>query len=425
MKNLRNCFLMFLFFITYTPWALSQRSFVQGDSELAEGLIRSFNAFCPTNGSWTLNALGEVQKIQSVLESLRDDPNCVDAAKIVTTYADNLNHALGRINGSVLERNILSKQKQQAEIILLLEGLDNESEKRSLESAFLQNQLNISSNKGMLEYNEAQAQDQYLTNVIVNSATNILQQVSLNRRCLLQTPQLISSFSSIGPSISSALITGGASLGLAATSGIIGHVLEFVRKFKLDRHIQRLGQSTFITAYQCVLESLSNQWCEAQETYDLIDLKIKNQFSHSDSFSTGIRILNRDLPIFSDWLNKVRSATQSESRAVSINRKIFLNRENALEVWKEESLGNLGDIIRKLPKTLDTDKDREEQFYILKTFVRGNIPTYTDKENENRVNNPIYDLISQKHLPWFLAGIPVPSIPEVTNFSGPASAFRF
>ena len=407
---------------------------ISADPEYASGLIRSFNAFCPSNGAWTTNALAQSQKIRKVLESLRDDPGCSDAAASVAVHVDNLGLALGRMEDTQIERDILGRQKQQMVILSFLEEQNSSDQRQSLEELFRENQLTLSMDRESLRFNEDIARNRYLANSVMNSATHIFQQVTLNRRCLFQSPQFLSGLSSIGTSLGSALLTGGVSLGVAATSHILGHTLEFIRKAKLDRSIQKLGQGEFVSAYQCVLRSLSSQWCEARETYDLLELKMGGGEVEKDIFSQGLGLLQHDLPVLLDWLGKVHSATEAENPETAAKQIEFLNMETKLKTWKISSLALITETARdKLPKSLLGEESKVEQYNVLKELVEtlvqvaGGAPRMGSFFGSSReeVKNPIFEIIDRGLVYWKLAGIPEEKFPFERSFSGTVVPLEF
>ena len=224
--------------------------------------------------------------------------------------------------------------------------------------------------EGRLKYDKAYARNQYLANVAVNSASLIFRQATLNQQCLLRSPTLLSALSGIGANLSASLSSGSLGLGFAAFSQTLGHTLEFVRKAKLNGHIQQLGQSEFTSAYQCVLESLSNQWCEAREVYDLIDLKMQSLSPYEnadtaqddDLFARIVKTLNRDLPILNNWLYEVAAFSPSETSTLADQRVIFLIRELKIKRWEIESIRKLGLARKKLPPSTATQEEQAKLF---------------------------------------------------------------
>ena len=101
---------------------------ISADPAYAKALLKSFNGFCPTVGSWTTNALAEAQKIRGIIESLRHDPSCTEAAQAVISHTNSLERALYRANSiNSTKKEISSIRKQQVDILQLLEGEENES----------------------------------------------------------------------------------------------------------------------------------------------------------------------------------------------------------------------------------------------------------------------------------------------------------
>lgn len=393
---------------------------IQADPEYARNFLNSFNSFCPTTGTWTANSLAATREIEKVLVNLRDDPNCEDIANSIATHTQSLTYALDRIQRTSLERDIFAYQRQQADILLMLENETDPSRVSELEDLYRSNQFYLSLEEGKLQYDKDRADEYYQTNVMVNAASQLFQQASLNQMCLIKSPTLLSSLSSIGTSFAAAFVTGGASLGYAAASHVLGYVFEFIRKSKINKDIQKLGQVEFISAYQCVLESISNQWCQAQSASDIIDLKMSYSRTEPDTFSIGVRLLNRELPVLITWLNSVRAATDPQNTSISARQVKFLARENKLESWRLNSIATLGDEKDKLPNNLSNDANKELQFNLLKNAIASMSPSSGNSfsSQNNGPKNPILDIASANEIPWLLAGIPIEDVPTTTDFSG-------
>lgn len=390
---------------------------VQADPEYARNFLNSFNSFCPTTGSWTHNSLAATREIEKVLVNLRDDPNCVDIANSIATHTQTLSYALDRIQRTSLERDIFAVQRQQADILFLLGSETDPAKIMEMEDLYRSNQFYLSLEEGKLQYDKDRADEYYQTNVMVNAASQLFQQAALNQMCLIKSPTLLSSLSSIGTSFAAAFVTGGASLGFAAASHVLGYVFDFIRKSKINKDIQQLGQVEFITAYQCVLESISNQWCQAQEAADIIDLKTSYSQSEPDTFSIGVRILNRELPVLVTWLNSVRAATDPQNTSISARQVNFLARENILESWRLTSIATLGDEKDKLPNDLNNDSNKELQFNLLKNAIVSMSPGGSGSQGGGPPN-PILDIASSREIPWLIAGIPIEDVPTTIDFSG-------
>ena len=366
-----------------------------------------------------LQTLLRQQKRLKKLVGLRDDPNCQDIANSIAAHTENLKYALERIQRTSLERDIFAVQRQQSDLLILLENENDPTRVTEMEDLYRTNQFYLSLEEGKLEYDQNRADEYYQTNVMVNSAYQLFQQAALNQMCLIKSPTLLSSLSSIGSSFAAAMVTGGASLGYAAASNVLGYIFEYIRKSNLNKDIQKLGQSTYVSAYQCVLESISNQWCQAQEASELIDIKMNYAKTEPDVFSKGVRILNRELPVLVDWLNSVRAATDPQNTSISARQINFLNRENKLRGWRLRSIALLGDEKDKLPVSLNTDGEKERQFNLLKNAITTMSPSVSNFGNRQEgPKNPILDISTAKEIPWRIAGIPLSDVPTTRDFGG-------
>ncbi|MCY4643937.1 MAG: hypothetical protein OXB88_04910 [Bacteriovoracales bacterium] len=392
----------------------STNDLISADPKYATNLIQSFQSFCPTNGNWTSNSLASARKIEKFIESLRDDPDCIGMAQALANDVNSLAYALENIEYSFLEREIMGSEREQSEILFLLENEDDPYTIQGLRSIFRENQLGLARKRGRLRYDERKARNQYQANVILNSATRLFRQATLGQQCILRSPQFFSNLFSLGANLAAISTTGGASLGFAATSTILGNTFGLIRKSKLNRHIRKLGQEKFVAAYQCVMESLSNQWCQARETYDLLEFKMQENKTNPDPFLSGVRIIDYELPVLMNWLNDLRSATLPQNTSISQRQIQFIERETSLRVWKLDAIARLRDAQKKLPPS-DSDEDKEKKFYILQRLIVSLNPAFSQ---EQRVINPVNEITSGSELPWLLAGVPLKDVPTTTNFSG-------
>ena len=401
-----------------------------GGSDHASQLLNAFAAFCPTNGRWTTNSLAEVEKIQAILEAKRDDSDCMSMARAINRHIRSLEGALEKIRKTQgQESSTEGLRRQQMEIMFMMgdswRGGDEALEE--LEEMFRANRLALSSSVGSLEYDKKRADQEYLASVIVNSSSAFFQHAAQSPKCLMSSPGILSSAIAILGNLGAALTTGGASLAFAGSVSILGDTLEYFRQLEIDEEIQRLNQGKFKIAYQCVLESLSNQWCEAKEMYELLDLKTKNPVVQENKQSNGIKILDQDLNLLMSWLQGVRVATAPESLAIAEGKADFIELSNALQIWRVKAFGRVGDTKRKLPKKIvDTEFNKERQYNLLIDLVKNLQPNYnpTGAWNPNLDPNP-FEMFHSNQVPWLLSGIPIGDVPEVEGSDGNKALLKF
>ena len=399
-------------------------NFINADGEYATGLLESFNSFCPTTGNWTINSLEEARKIERVLENQRDDPDCVEVSQSMAVHVKSLSGALSRIKMGTEQRNINAKQKQQIDLLFLLKEEADMGRRGALTDLFRQNELDLALQRGGLDYDEEQARNDYLSSMIVNSSIELFRQAAQGQKCLMKSPQLMSGIVSILGHMGAGLASGGTSLIFAGASSIFGHAMEYFRKSKLNEQIQKLAQDKFVSAYQCVLESLSNQWCEAREVYDLIELKTASRSMEEDSFFQGINILNREMHILLSWLRYVRTATAPVNLPMARLRQEFIDKESDLRKWRLETLARLSHAETRVPGGLGTDIDRKRQYNVLVELVGNLLP---DMESRSFVigGSPLYEFATLQEFPWLLAGIPLEKVPFATSNLGNMGLLRF
>ncbi|MCY4644715.1 MAG: hypothetical protein OXB88_08875, partial [Bacteriovoracales bacterium] len=353
-----------------TEYARAQSNALKADSVYARNLLNAFHSFCPTNGNWSDHALEASKKLQNVLTSIIEDPACVDIASSISRRARVISEALTRFRNVPIERDILAKKRQQRNLLLLTMGEGvSDLDLARYQGLLRENQLSLLNLESYLPYDEERADREYITNVVVNSTYELFNQASLNQKCLFRSPMFLSAISSLGSSVSASLLSGGQGLAYASLSSVLGHALEFIRVSSLRRKIQELGQVEYISSYQCVLESISNQWCDAKESLDLINLKIRNDSTETGVLRMGTDLLDRDLPLLTDWLEKVAAATPPENTAIARRQSGFLEKEKELRKWYLESIAKLNEERENIPLSLNSEAEREKQFRLLHKLV--------------------------------------------------------
>ena len=402
-----------------------KESGISSSSSVPEHLISSFDALCPTTGSWTLVSLGEARKIKTVLTTLREDPKCQDIAYAVLDNINSLQNSLSRMEENSLKRDILGVQREQLTIMNMLKQIEDGAttpllSQEALELKFSENQLALAVYRGQLGYDQREARNAHMATTIVQTTASIFDQMSLAQECLIKSPQLFSGLVSMGTALASSIADGGASLALASSHHLLGNLFEFYRKSELNKQIAKFNQGEFSSAYQCVLESLSNQWCDAMEMHDLINFRIKNKSTEVNLFSQGIKIINRDLPVLSSWLTKLTSPDTPVNSAHAFRQTRFLKRENMIKIWRTNALGILGDAEENLPKKLTGEEQRRIQFTILQSTILNMDPK--QMQSPDVVKNPIYDVINAQEFSWYLIGVKPQNIPtnkgkEVLDFA--------
>ena len=390
----------------------------------ADSLLESFRSFCPTTGSWTTNSIAEMKKIQDILSAEKEDPSCINLGKAITNHVRGLTGALERIEKDREQRDIAGLQRQQMDILSLLDRESDPLKVQELKDLFMQNRLSLSLKRGTQDYDRKRAEHEYLVNTIVNSSAEFFRQAVENRQCLINSPNILSGVISILGNLGAALSTGGTSLVFAGSASIMGNTFEYLRQSELDSLIRDFGQGVFVSAYQCVLESLSNQWCEAREVYELLDKKMQTRVVKKDSFSRGMDIINRDFIVLSRWLNEVRVGTPPDSLAAANKQVDFVANFQKLDKWRRQSIGRINDIERQLPKHINSPEEKKRQFNLIsKKLIPFLVPVRDAQllpgQHVNTLTHPLFEIVSNENiLKWTLAGVPIADVPPVKDFQG-------
>ena len=104
---------------------------------------------------------------------------------------------------------------------------------------------------------------------------------------------------------------------MAAGTELLGVIMDGIRENRIASKINEISAPMALSAQMCVIESLSNQWCAADDATKILKVKIDALVSkEKNPLLHAVRILETDLPLFVDWLDKVRNTVEVTDSAI-------------------------------------------------------------------------------------------------------------
>ncbi len=393
----------------------------------AEQMLKFFSASCPSQGQWTQTALNYANNLVETIKTLQNDPDCKSFSGSLAQL-QSLTTVFRQISQDPDQKALMALKKQQEEVLLLLGASTNatqssqlSAELQALNLQIAEAQSNAFSNS---EYRNTQAQGMALTQLV--SGTNILlKQAAQNATCIQKTPGILPAIAGLTGSVQSALMTSGYSMIVGAGADLINGVVEGIRKTRIGRKINKMSSAITASAYQCVLESLSNQWCTSQGALQVIRLKGKSivHTSGQSSLEQGIELLNEDYEVFLEWLDTLRAGTDPANEATAARQAEVLDRDKQVRVAR---LNGLGVIAEDSPIFQSTQGD--ELRWRVEQKVIQNIVEYFINSGGPGKSSPLSDVFGtnpRELSPWFLIGVSDASIPRDPNTGGRRSLSSF
>jgi hypothetical protein len=171
-----------------------------------------------------------------------------------------------------------------------------------------------------------------------------------------------------------------------------------------------MSTSVLEVSFQCALETLSNQWCSAQDSKRVVELKLSmlpqaNQ--PTDNIWEGIQLLDRETPVLARWLEIVKSGVEPSDSAGGNRLKEFFNRE---QIVKSGQAGGLAAINEKQPLFDSFQGDRSEQWNIFRTTIK-NVMGSVHNSHGNAAG-PYFEILPGHTGSYFLLGLTESEIPK-------------
>ncbi len=380
-----------------------------GETIPGEQMLEFFSANCKTHGEWTKQALRDAEALMVNINSIANDPDCQSVAGAIgqlsnLTYKIN---SLEDINSHRIDADII--EAQEREILLQLSRTNDPMVRQQLQSALSDLQIQRAGLIGTIRAydNQLALSKSHLMSEIVTVSNSAIEQIVNNQVCLLKRPQLLGNIGSLTAAITSASssINPALSLGLAAGTDIIGSIVDGVRKGRLASKIRKLSNSsTAIEAYKCVMESLSNRWCEMDDAIHFLNYKAVNRRERSrDELKKAVRLVDIEIPVFLNWLTQIRSGVQATTSADAERQRNVFNREAKVRSAKAKGSGIIGENRPLYQKTVTPlEKWSVIRSVINKLLSDGNNSRFA---NTSVGGNPLFDIYTQSYAPFYLLGL--------------------
>ncbi len=392
-----------------------------------EEILNVFSSTCET-GNLGNQALEDSKKLTQLVSSINNDPDCVSLAGELSLIS-NLQSDIGLLSNKYSLRSRFDQLVAQENEIFSQIGVNQDPIWESSLVSFL-SQVQIEKSSVL---SQIRSQDDFyeedssnLYQKIISVTESSLRSISNNQKCLKRNPRIASSLTSLSTAVAStiALQNPALSIGLSATSEFIGQLTEGIRSFGFNNKIRKItNNTTWASANMCVLESLTNRWCDVLDAQNILDLQKK--YRNTDkSFSEDqfAKIQTRDIPIFFSWLNSVRSGVPASNSADAERQKQINSKRIALDSFQALGDGVKGEIEPQLIGIVDNNRRYQ--------LIRKAIERLTGVDctggarviGFNSEVNPLAEIYNNVFAPFYLLGLS--DIP-IDQSTGGQSRFNF
>ncbi len=409
--------------------------------EATESLLNYFKSSCPSSyDSWTARAIADADALISVLQKAKQDPACASLSgtlgrlnlmsEQLTRYQNQDNSkndlALGyqRKREELLLQLTASQDRGELDLVTVIQG-----ELRSL-------QLQMSELQGQMEssddYNDKLQFGRALHNFVI-SADTIMKQAGQSGACLEKNSDILPAVASVAAAAASAFLPTSYAFVAQAGSELISSVIEYVRVRKLDKQIASFDITKLEVAMQCGLESMSEQWCAADDGVRLATLTQKfliDRPNPGGDLWKAIQIYQRDIPVLQRFLDSVQAGAIPTNTASNARREEVLARVEFVRNFESYSLALIAQnerLFEGAGSGSDETSRVLEQWAIEKSVIRRIVEKGLgiSERGPGISDSPISKVISSRYMPFYLAGHFEEDIPTFDNIPGGSYSVQF
>lgn len=303
-------------------------------------MLSFFGPGCSLYGPLAQDAAQSVNKLIDALKAIANDEDCKSVVSAVSNLQTTANQIAGlQDRNSYNDREIFGLESKKRELFFLLGQTDSTSSEASLlQSEIRETQLAIAKNQGYRkadQQNDAQKRRAQATTAILGTTRALMDQMANNQGCWQKHKNLLQEVAGFGAAVgqSAALdvATGGIALAVGAGVSLAANVIDTIHKYTQQQPINKAAEILEPSAVFCAAEALANQYCAAQDVLGAVRLVAKALTeAPQDEIWSGVRLLEREIPNLTNWLEIVRAGAPASTSGAASSRQLIDAKEAIL-----------------------------------------------------------------------------------------------
>lgn len=390
---------------------------VRAESVPGETLLSYFQANC-RQGEWTTSAMADSRALIETLRVLVQSEDCKSLGGAISNLnllntqlagLQALNTTQQQIASLDSREQTLMVQLSQSSDPLVIEGLNTSLREVQLERAGL-----MGVQRHQEEWNGPSKL--VLMNGMVQLANTTFSQIAANQLCLRKNPSILNAAAGVMSAVGSAAVFVNPALGLGLTAGgsLLGATLEGVRHGELNTDIRRIADNSIaMNAYRCAMDTMTAKWCQMRDAESLLRFKAeqRNRRPETSGLEDAIRLSDREIPRFIDFLERVRNGVSPGNTADASRQNAVLMRETSVRINRTRGLGAIDDrrqVYESTPVSARWD--------LIRTLVESLAPRSNPGSSNEEHGGPLSEVLPNGYAQFFLLGIP--DTPDLQNAFG-------
>lgn len=416
--------LLISFFIS----AFSLSSLAADKSEQIDKFFSIFSNNCSLVGSQTRNAKQTVDSLIDTIKAVENDPNCRTLAGVVTDLnliAKNVEFLDQPTGGT--ERTLMGLENRKRELFLLLSQPISDSEKQLIQTEIQALQLDIAENRGYQHgdfENDAFNQRLRSTQSMIAATNALFNRISASEACWINHPGLLQNVSGVGLAVGQSLTVGArnpeTALYLGTGLNLIANIVDYFHRRKIDSKLEDYSNGVEATALTCALETLSTQYCGAKDSELAIQTVAQALTTPADQdpIWSSIRLLEREVPNTTEWLEMVMAGSSPSSASSARERQDIYIKEEKLK----STLDFIQGLLAEKKKFIDSISSPQKKWIEIKAVI----VEISGKINPNSygmetVSNPLSKRFNKDNGAYFLLGF---TDPPMTSYQSSGSVIK-
>ncbi len=365
-----------------SPRANAKPSAETSQVQQVNSILQYFGSNCSLYGEWSREATKSVNALLTTLQEMKDDPACQGVTGTIAAL-NQANLALRFLEDEDLEHEYETRghERTRSELYFLLETAKEPGEISALKEEMRWTNLKLAEARGRRDVGQDERRRQRRNSsllAVVSASRSLLDRMARNEACWVKHSGVLTDVASFGTAVGESVAltssTGGISGIIGAGVSLISGLIDWIAQRSTQKPINSMLKSIQPAALTCAIETMTNQYCSAEDAGNAIELVAKAETSEQPYEKTwgGIRILNRDIPILTRWLRMVRSGSKATSGSVGEQRAGVHRRGAMLDGTAEWVTGSSRDYINRVnsvPGDRSDDQVKQQIWDFQKQFI--------------------------------------------------------
>ncbi|MCM2281659.1 MAG: hypothetical protein NDI61_07415 [Bdellovibrionaceae bacterium] len=392
----------------------------------SDAMVSHFASSCRSSiGNWTTSALQQTQSLLATLQTIkeRQSKDCAGLTSALQATQE-IQRRLQMMSRDPAINSYRLAEERKLELMLAL-GRTNEQTDAALVSQLREElytvELQIVRTRADASVSSRDRERHELFNGLADLNQYVLSLVSQGNltACLKSAPHMPLGIASSLLTIGGNFATPVMGEGMSALGNLMSTTVNYVRKLPLEQAELDLESPRMQTALTCSLESISDLYCNAEDSYEFLQFALRSygQRSSVSGVWKGMDLLGRRVPTLNRWLLKASSGVDPSDRYAADRLNAVWTRQSKLREITNLVVGELNETERLLEgviNPIEIDLRLKSGFKRIISHMYGDHSSFPAPSPDS---NPIVGFVGKSKAVCQLSGPNTGCVPSSTGGS--------